>query len=289
LRTARESALDEPWERVEPLPPIGRERVEPLPPIELALAAYRAKRQKNVNNSSPTPNYWQVVTESLGKSSAIILDELTFGQVKKFHDAATEALKDPTYDITKQMGSLGRDSILSAVGMSAGKGCQGTGEVVGGRPQVGVTGSGALVLEVNVAGRAGLVVEGNVAVAGGVVASQMGAPGSAPNNGGDANNAENAPATPLRRPYIRQGVRAEVEARAPRTADGRFIDPNTGEPINGTPDLGHRPGHEFWREQARAQQEGLTQQQFNDRMNNPDLYQLENPRTNRGHGFEQPR
>jgi RHS repeat-associated protein len=95
--------------------------------------------------------------------------------------------------------------------------------------------------------------------------------------------------TTLRRPYIRQGVRAEVEARAPRTADGRFIDPNTGEPINGTPDLGHRPGHEFWREQARAQERGWTQQQFNDYMNNPDFYQLENPSTNRSHRFEQPR
>jgi hypothetical protein len=48
----------------------------------------------------------------------------------------------------------------------------------------------------------------------------------------------------LRRPYIRDGVRADVEARAPRAPDGRPIDPNTFEPIDGRPDLGHKPGNE---------------------------------------------
>jgi hypothetical protein len=59
------------------------------------------------------------------------------------------------------------------------------------------------------------------------------------------------------RPYIRKSVRGEVAARAPRTADGRFIDPNTGEPINGKPDLGHKQGHEFWREKGTGGGRGL--------------------------------
>jgi len=59
--------------------------------------------------------------------------------------------------------------------------------------------------------------------------------------------------------------------------------------IDGTPDLGHKPGNEFWRAKAQAEAEGLTQKQFNDRMNNPDLYQLEDPSSNRSHRFEQPR
>jgi hypothetical protein len=84
-------------------------------------------------------------------------------------------------------------------------------------------------------------------------------------------------------------VRDEVVARAPRTADGRFIDPNTGEPIDGKPHLGHKTGHEFWREKAKAEAEGLTQEQFNDRMNNPDLYQLEDAASNRSHRFEKPK
>jgi hypothetical protein len=97
-----------------------------------------------------------------------------------------------------------------------------------------------------------------------------------------------AAADELHRPYIRVDVRAEVEARAPLAPDGRPIDPNTFQPIDGTPDLGHKSGSEFWRLKAKAEAEGLSQKQFNDRMNNPDLYQLEEPSANRSHRFEKP-
>lgn len=56
--------------------------------------------------------------------------------------------------------------------------------------------------------------------------------------------------------------------------------------IEGKYDLGHKPGNEFWREKAKAQSEGLTQKQFNDRMNNPDYYQIESPSSNRSHKYE---
>jgi RHS repeat-associated protein len=91
----------------------------------------------------------------------------------------------------------------------------------------------------------------------------------------------------LYRPYIRQSVRQAVEGAAPRTADGRFIDPNTGRPIDGKPDLGHKPGNEFWREKEKAEGEGLTQKQFNDRMNKSGKYQLEDAKSNRSHKYEQ--
>jgi RHS repeat-associated protein len=90
-----------------------------------------------------------------------------------------------------------------------------------------------------------------------------------------------------RRPYIRSGTRAAVEANAPRNAQGLPIDPNLGTPIMCRPDLGHRTGREFWRERARAEAQGLNQKQFNDRMNDPGLYQLEDPISNRSHRFEQ--
>jgi hypothetical protein len=90
----------------------------------------------------------------------------------------------------------------------------------------------------------------------------------------------------LHRPYIRKPVREEVEARALRTPDGRPIDPNTGEIIDGKPDLGHTHGNEFWRAKRDAESEGLTQKEFNERMNNPDFYQLEDPRSNRSHRYE---
>jgi hypothetical protein len=93
----------------------------------------------------------------------------------------------------------------------------------------------------------------------------------------------------LHRPYIRKRVRKDVEAEAPRTPDGRLIDPNTMQPIEGKPDLGHKPGHEFWREKTQAEAEGVLQSEFNDRMNDPELYQLEDPSSNRSHRFEKPK
>ena len=73
-----------------------------------------------------------------------------------------------------------------------------------------------------------------------------------------------------------------------KNAKGQFIDPNTLQPIEGKYDLGHKPGHEFRKEKPRAQREGLSQKEFNDRMNNPELYQIEDPHSNRGHKFEEP-
>ena len=104
----------------------------------------------------------------------------------------------------------------------------------------------------------------------------------------EVNAAALAPKPDLHRPYIRNAVRAEVEWRARRAADGRPLDLNTSDPIVGKPDLGHIFGREYRRELAKAEAEGLTQSQFNDRMNNPDLYQLEDPASNRSHCFEKP-
>lgn len=93
----------------------------------------------------------------------------------------------------------------------------------------------------------------------------------------------------LHRPYIRQEVRQEVESRAQKNDKGQFLDANTQKPIDGKYDLGHKPGHEFWREAERAEKEGLTQEQFNNRMNNPDLYHIESPHENRSHSHEMPK
>ena len=97
------------------------------------------------------------------------------------------------------------------------------------------------------------------------------------------------PSYELLRPYIRNGTIEAVAANAPRTSDGRFIDINTRQPIDGKYDLGHRRGNEFWREKARAQSEGLTQAEFNDRMNDLSLYQIEDPVSNRSHKYELPK
>lgn len=90
----------------------------------------------------------------------------------------------------------------------------------------------------------------------------------------------------LNRPYIRKEVREEVEKRALRNEKGQFLDANTGRVIEGQYDLGHKAGHEHRREVAKAETEGLTQAEFNDRMNNPDLYQIEHPSENRSGAHE---
>lgn len=92
----------------------------------------------------------------------------------------------------------------------------------------------------------------------------------------------------LYRPRIRSDVRAEVEARAAKNDEGQFLDANTGKPIEGKYDLGHVAGHEHRREVAKAEEEGLTQEEFNERMNNPDYYQIEDPHENRSHAHEIP-
>ena len=53
--------------------------------------------------------------------------------------------------------------------------------------------------------------------------------------------------------------------------------------------MGHVYGHEFWYEREKAEKEGLTQAQFNDRMNNSQLYQLEDGPSNMGHSHEKTR
>lgn len=94
---------------------------------------------------------------------------------------------------------------------------------------------------------------------------------------------------PLHRPYIRKEVRQEVENRAEKTPDGRFCDCHTHKPIDGTYHLGHKAGHEFWREAQKAEAEGLDQEEFNERMNDADLYQIESPEENMSHAHEMPR
>jgi len=101
----------------------------------------------------------------------------------------------------------------------------------------------------------------------------------------------------LRRPYIRNTTRIGAEKNA-SIVDGRFVDANDGSLeipggkrrsfslAEGEYDLGHKPGHEFWREKAKAEAEGLTQKEFNERMNDSSLYQIEHPSENQSHEHE---
>ncbi len=75
---------------------------------------------------------------------------------------------------------------------------------------------------------------------------------------------------------------------ARRNAAGQFLDANELTPIKGAYHLGHRPGHEFWREKLAAEKKCMTQAQFNDHMNNSSFYQIEDPKLNMSHKYEMP-
>lgn len=91
------------------------------------------------------------------------------------------------------------------------------------------------------------------------------------------------------RPYLRKAVIAEVKENAQRDSKGRFLDANTHQPIEGKYNIGHKYSHEYWREAEKARAEDLTQKEFNDRMNNSSLYQLEDEHSNKSHAYEMPR
>lgn len=91
----------------------------------------------------------------------------------------------------------------------------------------------------------------------------------------------------LHRPYIRKGVRQEVERRAQKNEKDQFLDANTGQPIEGKYDMGHKTGHEYRTALAEAEEQGLSQSEFNDLQNNSDIFQIEDPSSNRSHAFEQ--
>jgi hypothetical protein len=88
-----------------------------------------------------------------------------------------------------------------------------------------------------------------------------------------------------------RGLRKEVYEKiledAPKTSDGKFIDPNTFQPIaDGFWDIGHKTGYEFRNLRSYGQSQNMTREQFLDFLNNPDFYQIEDHFSNISHKFE---
>jgi RHS repeat-associated protein len=89
---------------------------------------------------------------------------------------------------------------------------------------------------------------------------------------------------------LRVSTKQAIQAAAPKTAEGDFIDPNTGQiiPQDGPFDYGHIPGYEWWRTRDLARSEGWTRQQVLDYENDASHYQIEDPGSNRSHVYEMP-
>lgn len=83
-------------------------------------------------------------------------------------------------------------------------------------------------------------------------------------------------------------TKAKIQDAAPKTKDGDFIDPNTGQivPAEGPFHYGHKPGHEWRCIREKAIRLGWTKQELREYVNNPDLYQIEDPTSNMSHRYE---
>ncbi|MGH3956495.1 MAG: HNH/ENDO VII family nuclease [Mycobacterium sp.] len=83
---------------------------------------------------------------------------------------------------------------------------------------------------------------------------------------------------------------AEILA-LPKTADGKYFVDTHGVKYPADPvwHYGHKSGQELWRWQEVAAQEKWTRQQWLDKMNNPNLYQIEDGPGNSGHYWERKR
>lgn len=89
------------------------------------------------------------------------------------------------------------------------------------------------------------------------------------------------------RPSLRVTTKEEIREAAPKNSDGDFIDPNTGQVVpSGAADIGHKPGHEWRCIKEKALTQAWTVQEFLDYINDPELYQMEDPVSNRSHQYE---
>lgn len=91
-----------------------------------------------------------------------------------------------------------------------------------------------------------------------------------------------------RRVTLRSGVKREIQDNAPKTADGDFIDPNTGQviPKEGPFHYGHKPGYKWSDTQERARTEGWTRKELIEFENDPSHFQIEDPSSNMSHLYE---
>ena len=105
-----------------------------------------------------------------------------------------------------------------------------------------------------------------------------------------AANAPNSVDPAATRPKLRKATKEQARAAAPKTPDGNYIDPNTGQvvPKEGPFDYGHPAGQEWWRLRDKARAEGWTREQVIE-AENAKKFQIEDRSSNRGHQHEQPR
>jgi len=93
----------------------------------------------------------------------------------------------------------------------------------------------------------------------------------------------------LKRPSLWQSTKDTIKKAAKKNADGKFLDANTGEVIEGEPVYGHKYGREHRRLVLEAAEKGMNQEQFNQWVNeHPEWFQTETKANNESHIYEKP-
>jgi chromosome segregation ATPase len=93
----------------------------------------------------------------------------------------------------------------------------------------------------------------------------------------------------LKRPSLWQSTKDAIKKAAKKNKDGKFLDANTGEVIEGEPVYGHKYGRENRRLILEASEKGMTQEQFTQWVNDhPEWFQTETKANNESHRFEKP-
>jgi hypothetical protein len=87
---------------------------------------------------------------------------------------------------------------------------------------------------------------------------------------------------------LRKGTKEEIRNAAPKTKDGRYIDPNTQKPIDsGEEVFGHKTGEEWSTYKKHPDNQGKTRKEVINDQNDPKKYQVEDRKSNASHKYEE--
>ncbi len=87
---------------------------------------------------------------------------------------------------------------------------------------------------------------------------------------------------------LRKTTCESIFEQVPKTAEGDFIDPNTGAivPKEGPFDIGHKHGQSWKKRKQEHIERGSTRKEVIEAENDPSLYQVEDPKSNRSRRYD---
>ncbi len=87
---------------------------------------------------------------------------------------------------------------------------------------------------------------------------------------------------------LRKSTIEKIKENQPRNSKGQMIDPNTKKTLKKDQiDIGHKPGQEWRKRQQMHRRRNSTRKEVIEAENDPDLYQLEDRKSNQSHKYEQ--